>query len=273
MAAHPLRKNRSAHRPPWANWAPLYWAVWGALLGLVVAATAFAPARWVAAWVHDASAGHVNLLDAQGSVWQGSGRLMLAGGAGSQGGVAMPGRLRWQLRPALGGLKLEAHAACCMAQALKVRSHFWWGGWSMAVEDHQSNWPASLLAGLGTPWNTIAAEGNLALASRGLSLEWSEGRMALSGTLQIDAQDMASRLTTINPMGSYRLLLAGGPLVSLNLQTLQGSLQLSGAGQWVGGRLRFEGVASAAPERQDALSNLLNIIGRRDGARSIIKVG
>jgi general secretion pathway protein N len=37
--------------------------------------------------------------------------------------------------------------------------------------------------------------------------------------------------------------------------------------------LRFSGVASAQPERVEALSNLLNIVGRRDGARSIITVG
>jgi general secretion pathway protein N len=234
---------------------------------------AFAPARWLAAWVQNASGGQVNLVDAQGTLWQGSSRLVLAGGAGSQGSVAMPGRLDWQLRPALGGLRLQAQALCCMVQPLEMTARLRWGGWGFAVAAHQSNWPASLLAGLGTPWNTIAAEGNLAVSNQGLSLEWSEGRMALSGTLQIDAQDMASRLTTLKPMGSYRLLLTGGPLVSVNLQTLKGSLQLSGAGQWVGGRLRFDGVASAAPDRQDALSNLLNIIGRRDGARSIMKVG
>ena len=51
------------------------------------------------------------------------------------------------------------------------------------------------------------------------------------------------------------------------------SLQLVGSGQWVGARLRFEGTATAAPDRVDALSNLLNIIGRRDGARATIKVG
>ncbi len=59
----------------------------------------------------------------------------------------------------------------------------------------------------------------------------------------------------------------------LQLDTLEGPLQLSGHGQWAGTRFRFEGEASAAPQRLDALSNLLNIIGRRDGARSLIKVG
>ncbi len=253
--------------------SPWRWAVWGSLTGLLLAAVLFAPARWLAAWVHGASLGQVSLADARGSVWTGSSQMLLSGGAGSQGSVALPGRLSWHLRPNLSGFNLQVVAPCCMAQALQLSTRLGLSGLVIAVADHASNWPAGLLAGLGTPWNTIAAEGNLAVSSRGLSVEWSQGRVSLLGGLQIDAQDMASRLTTFNPVGSYRLMLAGGPLVSLKVQTLKGSLQLSGAGQWVGGRLRFEGVASAAPERLDALSNLLNIIGRREGERSIIKVG
>jgi general secretion pathway protein N len=84
---------------------------------------------------------------------------------------------------------------------------------------------------------------------------------------------MSSRLSTLKPMGSYRISLLGGATPSIALETLEGSLQLAGSGQWVGSKLRFEGFASAAPERLEALSNLLNIIGRRDGARAIIKVG
>jgi len=41
----------------------------------------------------------------------------------------------------------------------------------------------------------------------------------------------------------------------------------------VGGKLQFNGEATCAPEHQAALANLLNIIGRRSGARSIIKRG
>jgi general secretion pathway protein N len=59
----------------------------------------------------------------------------------------------------------------------------------------------------------------------------------------------------------------------LRLETLEGSLQLSGSGQWVGSRLRFRGEASALPERESALANLLNIIGRRSGPRSLISIG
>ncbi len=151
-----------------------------------------------------------------------------------------------------------------------------WRGLLVAFEDHRSNWPAGLLAGLGTPWNTVRAEGQLVFSLRGLSLEWpgwSDSRMILMGQLQLDALDLTSRLSTVKPMGSYRLSVQGGNVNTLKLETLQGSLQLAGSGQWVGGRLRFEGVASAQADRLDALSNLLNIIGRRDGLRSIIKLG
>ena len=272
----PLAQSPQRSTAPWA------WATGGALMGLVVATLLFAPARWLASWLSQGTGGQVTLADPRGTVWAGSGQLVLSGGSGSQGGVALPGRVDWRLRPSFGPWRVELHAPCCMQQAVELLAipggasgtKAGWGlNLKMNVQDHQSRWPASLLAGLGTPWNTVQAQGWLALSTQGLSLEWAEGRMTMAGRVQMDAQDMASRLSTLKPMGSYRLQLTGGSLVTLQLETLQGSLQLSGRGQWVGGRLRFDGVASSAPERQDALSNLLNIIGRRDGARSLIKVG
>jgi general secretion pathway protein N len=129
------------------------------------------------------------------------------------------------------------------------------------------------LAGLGAPWNTVQLEGTLALSSRTLSLEWTDGRLDISGQAQLDAVGLSSRLSTLKPMGSYRMTLNGGATPTLTLQTLQGSLQLTGSGRWVGSRLRFNGVASAAPAHEAALTNLLNILGRREGARSIISLG
>jgi general secretion pathway protein N len=74
-------------------------------------------------------------------------------------------------------------------------------------------------------------------------------------------------------MGSYRITVTGGATPNLQLETLEGSLQLSGSGQWIGEQLHFNGVATAAPGREEQLSNLLNIIGRRSGPKSIISLG
>jgi hypothetical protein len=95
----------------------------------------------------------------------------------------------------------------------------------------------------------------------------------VAGRAELVALRVASRLSTLRPMGSYRITLQGGSPATLQLATLEGNLQLSGSGQWVGSRLRFRGEARATPEREAALSNLLNIIGRRSGARSLISIG
>lgn len=253
--------------------SPWSWALAGALAGLLLATLFNAPARWLTSALQQGAQGRVVFEDARGTVWNGSARLTLTGGAGSTDAATLPGRLAWQLRPGGLGLLADLHADCCMRQALRLDFQPRWGGARLALADSLSQWPAQWLTGLGTPWNTVQAEGQLTLSTQGLHLTWAEGRLQVAGRAQLDAARISSRLSTLKPMGSYRITVLGGPSPSLQLETLEGDLQLSGAGQWVGARLRFEGAASAAPERLEALSNLLNIIGRRDGARAIIKVG
>jgi general secretion pathway protein N len=253
--------------------APWGWALAGLALGAFAALVLSAPAQWLASAVQRASRGHLQLADARGSIWNGSARLTLTGGEGSADAATLPGRVAWHLRPQWLGARIQLQADCCATQPLPLSAQWHWGRVTLQVGDGRSQWPAALLAGLGTPWNTLQPEGELQLATQGLSVEWSAGRLALAGRAEIVAQRMSSRLSTLRPMGSYRITVQGGTTPSLLLETLEGSLQLTGQGQWVGSRLRFSGVAQAAPEREAALANLLNIIGRRSGARSLITLG
>ena len=253
--------------------APWSWALAGALVGLLLAVVLSAPARWLTDLVQQQLDQRVRFEDPRGTLWDGSARLVLTGGAGSTDATALPGRVTWRIRPAPSGLTGEQQAPCCMQQAWHWNLLAHWGGARLVLSDSRSHWPAQWLTGLGTPWNTVQAAGQLQLSTQALTLEWAAGRFLMQGQAQIDALEISSRLSTLKPMGSYRLVLKGGATPELTLQTLEGSLQLSGKGQWVGARLRFDGVASARADRLDALSNLLNIIGRRDGANAIIKVG
>lgn len=257
-----------AHTPPWG------WAGAGALAGALLASVVFAPARWLATAVQGASGERVRLTEVRGSVWQGSALLVLSGGEGSGAAMALPGRVNWRLQPRWDGLAVRLQADCCTPQPLQLRARLaGWGSLQLTLADGVSHWPASLLVGLGTPWNTVQPEGQLTLASQGFGAQWAAGRLNLAGRVQLDALQISSRLSTLQPMGSYRLTVLGGSASAFQVATLEGSLQLKGQGQWVGQRLHFEGEASAAPDRVEALSNLLNILGRRDGPRSIIKIG
>ncbi len=213
------------------------------------------------------------LGDARGTVWNGSAQVRLTGGAGSTDALALPTRLDWRARPRWNGLNVELSTACCAPQPVVIRLRRGWNATRLTVADGQTQWPAALLTGLGTPWNTLQFDGELAFSTQGLSVEWTDGRLSMTGRAELLAQRMSSRLSTLRPMGSYRINVLGGDTPTLQLETLEGSLQLSGSGQWVGSRLHFSGVATAAPEREDALANLLNIIGQRSGPRSIIKIG
>lgn len=269
----PQASNRStgpgsAARSPWG------WALAGTVLGACTALVFGLPAQWLAAGLERASSGHVQLVAVRGSVWNGSAQLLLTGGTDSQSAAALPGRLHWRARPTWQGLSADLLADCCTgATPVKLQVRPRWGGAELAIGDSQSRWPAGVLAGLGTPWNTLQLQGQLALKTEGFTAQSVRGRLALGGSANLEALAVSSRLSTLRPMGSYRLVLAGGEVPTLQLSTISGALQLSGNGQWVGQRLRFSGEAQAAPGREPALSNLLNIIGRRSGARSLISLG
>ena len=257
------------------------WALMGGLLGATLALLAWAPAQWLATAVSDATGERLLLADARGTVWNGSAQLVLTGGVGSRDASTLPSRLHWTLGLDGAALLLRAQQDCCMSAPLTLRLRPGLGKLRLelvppATPGALAQWPAAWLTGLGTPWNTLRLAGNLALSSPGFAAETVQGRWILSGQAQLDLRGMSSGLSTLDTLGSYRLQLNGserGETTQVSLSTMEGALQIVGNGQWAASRLRFNGQASAAPGSEAALSNLLNLIGRRQGALSLITIG
>jgi general secretion pathway protein N len=249
------------------------WALIGVLLGALLAFALYAPARWLAAGLANWSDGHLQLVNARGTVWNGNAGVVFASGAGGVESISLPGTLAWTLRPRWDGVFASLDIPCCAPQSLQLRARPRPSGLQLSWEDGRSRWPAALLSGFGAPWNTLKPEGVLEVSMQAFQMQFSGSQLRMTGRATLDATDISSSLSTLRPMGSYRITLEGGPSPTLLLTTREGSLQLNGSGRWNGRALRFDGEASAAPGREDALSNLLNIIGRREGARSIITLG
>jgi general secretion pathway protein N len=257
------------------------WAVAGAVLGALIGLVAFAPAAWLASAVAGATGDRLLLTDARGTVWNGSALPVLTGGPGSRDASALPGRLEWNLAWRGLGAEIRARQACCLRGEVRALLRVGFGRTSVQLLPAESStlgqWPAAWLAGLGTPWNTLQLGGTLRLTSPGLTLEWVQGRMRFSGEAALDVAHASSRISTLDTLGSYRLTVRGnaasGDAATLSLVTVEGALRLSGQGEWTGTGLRFRGEAQAAEGSETALNNLLNIIGRRQGARSVISIG
>ena len=146
---------------------------------------------------------------------------------------------------------------------------------AMQSQGEIGHWPAAWLGGLGTPWNTLQLGGVLRLSARDLSFEVVQGRVRIQGQADLALDNVSSRVTTLDRLGSYRLDLssdAQGQL-QMSMMTVDGALQLSGQGGMSSGGMRFRGEARASEAEKGALDNLLNIIGRREGDRSVISIG
>ncbi|MDQ6684399.1 MAG: type II secretion system protein N [Pseudomonadota bacterium] len=256
------------------------WAVAGAIAGGVVGLVAFAPAAWLAQAVSAATHGRIVFADARGTIWSGSAVPVLTGGADSRDASYLPGRLDWSLAPRYYGAQLTLRQACCINGALVIRLRPGFGRMAAVVPGTGSigQWPNAWLVGLGVPFNTLQLGGTLRLTSPGgFTVESVEGRWRLDGRVDMDLDAVSSRLTTLDTLGSYKVQLNGnaasGGAALLSVSTLDGPLQMVGSGTVGPGGVRFRGEARSAEADEAALANLLNIIGRRDGARSIISIG
>jgi general secretion pathway protein N len=259
-------------------------------MGLGLALITQAPAHWLAQHIARASGERVLLQDPQGTVWNGSAQWVLNEGplnsgisahavAGPASTTTLPTRVTWQLGPRIDWanarlmLSATVASACCTPQPVRIDISPVWRGVQVQVSDHTSHWPANWLVGLGAPWNTVQPQGRLQLHTT--QLQWSQhaGKESIQGQAELQLQELATRLSTLRPLGSYRVQIQGGDTTTLTLDTLEGSLLLKGTGQLLNGHVQFNGEATAEPDAQAALSNLLNILGQRQGAKSILKMG
>ncbi|MFZ2650062.1 MAG: type II secretion system protein N, partial [Burkholderiaceae bacterium] len=260
--------------------AALRGAAVGAVFGAGVAFVANIPAAWVAQGVAAATGQRLLLADARGTLWSGSAAAVLTGGPQSRDASALPGRLEWSLTPRAYGFELTARHACCLNGSVAVQLRPGFGRLMYTVLPSPGwigQWPSSWLGGLGTPWNTLQLGGAVRLVSPGVRIESVQGRWRIDGRADIELLSVSSRMTTLNTLGNYRLSVSGdsaqGSTSRLQLSTQDGALQLSGEGSLGPSGLRFRGEARADAADEPALNNLLNIIGRREGARSVISIG
>lgn len=233
------------------------------------------PAQWLGVALERFTQGKVLLLNTSGTVWRGQGDLVLSGGTGSRSNLGLPGGIAWAFSPAWrsAALSIDVQAPCCTPHPIHAELRWNGLGLSLSVQDHRSQWPAQWLTGWEGPWSLMRLSGHLQLETQDLTFTPQRQAVPVQGLLQIDALQLSSALSTLRPLGDYRLSLKGDQQgLQMDLQTLNGDLNLSGKGQWSDGGMRFRGVAEASPERLNVLSTLLNLLGRRDGPRAYISL-
>lgn len=248
-------------------WPSLAIAVFSVMLTIA----ALAPARWLGSILEQRTQGRLTLIDADGSLWRGSASIGAASGPGRPVAPLLPGRFSWRLSPLLLVGRVELHVANpeSLPQPLRLTGN--WRQWHLAAASLLL--PAERLAALGAPLNTLAPGGRMRMVWDGLDASMTDGLLQLHGIVMLELDDMGSRLSSVNPLGSYRLRMAWqGQRAPLTLASVNGPLLLEGSGMLDNGHLRFSGSAEAASGQEEKLANLLSLLGQRrqQGGRNVI---
>lgn len=244
------------------------------LLALALATVASAaaltvmPARWLmlampASWP-------LAVVDASGSIWHGT-ALVALGHAGAR--ATLPDPVAWRLAWDNGPRVQVSHPWLGCQMTLRP------GTRSFGLAPCSARLPAATLTALGAPFNTLRPSGTLQARWPALRLPHRAGSPA-GELVTLEWSEAASALSRVQPLGHYRLVLAGTAdrVVNLTLSTVSGPLQMQGSGSLhPRSGLRFEGHAGpgrdASPATVAGLQALLSAIGRRSGNDTLLNFG
>jgi general secretion pathway protein N len=240
-------------------------AIFVAFVSVFLTLLVMMPAAWITPQFTRATAGHVNLVDPAGSLWHGSATLMLAASTDAGGATLLPGRIEWTTAfwPLFTGrIHMTMRQSEAMPDAITVDATTR----GATMSGGQIGVPASLLAGLGAPFNTLNFEGDVRLT-------WTDfrvlGRNAY-GQLIVTLDDMASRVSRVRPLGSYRVALqAQGSNATIDLSTAKGPLMLTGSGAIAQDSTTFQGTATSSADQRENLAGLLNLLGRHTDENTV----
>jgi hypothetical protein len=208
------------------------------------------PAAWLSQRIERLSGQRLELREAAGSAWAGSGRLYARTAAGA---LTDLGVVRWRSFPAalLRG-KLGADMTFNDAPS-PIRVELGLG--SIAVRDLALEVPGKLVSTLVPALQVFAPEGRLTVQSDDLRID----RETVLGLATVEWRDIRLGRSSNLELGSHVARLRGaGSRVDIELGTLAGPLRVAGGGSWSpGGGLALSGTADPRPGAPAGLTPFL----------------
>ncbi|NCV26814.1 MAG: hypothetical protein EBW58_11510, partial [Betaproteobacteria bacterium] len=267
-----------------------------AILVALIAAVVHAPASWLDEWAGVATKDRVRLAQASGTLWSGQAfvvfRFQPSDGSSStaqrtakSSGLALPYPLQWKLNPfslLAGGPALELRM-----QGLDRPLRLAFRDQIVQVPAGQLDLPRLDFSALGSPWNSLQPSARLQLRwselllvtdvpasarSAGAAAGASAGTSAAgasSGRLSLTINDLAARISPVQPLGSYEWQIDLTQLRRWELRTLDGALDLRALPE-AGRGVRIE--ARPKPAEESRLRPLLSLMGTREADATVMRL-
>jgi general secretion pathway protein N len=219
------------------------------------------PAAWLAWGLNRYTQGSVRLDPIAGSLWGGNGRLVVYYPKTTPHDL---GETKWSINPfwLLTGRVQVALQSNTPERQIKTTLGIAKGSFSLKETD--AAFPATFVSQFYQPATFIGPQGQIRLRTSGLVFSQQD----LAGSATLEWQGAASSLSSVQPLGDYRLDITGaGKTANLKLTTQRGDLELTGQGQWqlANGQIQFTGMANSQ-KREKELESLMQLLGNDMGS-------
>jgi general secretion pathway protein N len=218
------------------------------------------PASWFAWGLNRYTQGTVRLDPTAGSLWGGKGRLVIYYPPTT---LHEFGQTEWRINPLwliAGRVQLFVQTS---HQDRQIKTTLGVARNSFMLKDTEAELPAVFVAQLYKPLSLISPQGKVRISAADLTFAPEK----LEGAAALEWLNAGSSLSSVQPLGDYRLDITGAEKnAALKLTTLRGDLEISGTGQWQlpDGRITFTGEAVAA-RREKELEPLMQLLGKETG--------
>ncbi len=219
------------------------------------------PASWFAWGLNQYSHGAVRLDPLGGSLWSGNGRLVIYYPQTTPHDF---GQAEWHINPLwlfAGHVQLSLQAN---HQDRQIKTTLGVARNSFMLKNTEAEFPAAFAAQLYTPLSLISPQGKVRITTTELMVTPEK----MEGTAALEWLAATSSLSSVQPLGDYRLDITGaGKTANLKLTTQRGDLELTGQGQWqlANGQIQFTGMANSQ-KREKELEALMPLLGKDMGS-------
>jgi general secretion pathway protein N len=248
---------------------------------MILAAIFHAPASWLDELAARATHDRLRLAQASGTLWQGQASVTLrldgsaAGpghreerGSASPSGLVLPQALQWRINPfalLAGGPAFELSM-----QGLDRPLRLAWRDQVLQVPAGQLDLPRLDFAALGSPWNSLEPSARLQLRWTELLIATeSQKPQASTGRINVAINDLAARISPVQPLGSYDWQFDLSQIKRWELRTIEGVLDLRAVPE-AGRGIRIEARPKAAEETR--LRPLLSLMGTREADATVMRL-
>lgn len=218
------------------------------------------PTAWLVWGLNRFTSGAVHLDPIMGNAWGGSGHLVI------YYPQTVPhdlGIAEWRVNPIW---LFTGHVQTYLRSEstdVRFRTTLRFGRGQTQLIETEARLPAQTLGAFYPPAVLISPKGEVLARTDKLVI----GNNSIEGNAEILWQNAGSDLSSVQPLGDYRLEITGtGQSAVLKLSTLKGVLDLTGQGQWQVQTKQIQLTGSASPRQRAAeLDPLLKLFGEDQG--------